>query len=170
MTYDRAYCLYPRATLGRKTTLALRVPTPNTSQYLRKYNDRGFDVVRLALPEHRELFALDCVRWVGDKHSWMIELLPVPSWPSWLQYVSPAAVTTWSVTMFLQDHHSVYYNIWTDEPSMFPLIIASDNVQEVIGECIEELGELVDEVNPTINGCDRFVFFVHEYETLFTSS
>ncbi|KAI0083663.1 hypothetical protein BDY19DRAFT_998391 [Irpex rosettiformis] len=154
ITFDMAYCLYPKATLIYQTTLVLKNPDFLVRKALSKYQRRGFTCRRL-IGEQGSLFLSDSVRWVGDSQTWTLSLPPLPTFGYEVPYVSPAATTTWSIVTCTQDYHRIHFHLWADEPSVFPLIIATDNMNEEVGDAVFEARYELEETNRTVNGADR---------------
>ncbi|KAI0083693.1 hypothetical protein BDY19DRAFT_858899, partial [Irpex rosettiformis] len=73
ITFDMAYCLYPKATLIYQTNLVLKNPDVLVRKALSKYRRRGFTCRRL-IAEQGSLFLPDSVRWVGDSQTWTLSL------------------------------------------------------------------------------------------------
>ncbi|KAI0323130.1 hypothetical protein GY45DRAFT_1212045, partial [Cubamyces sp. BRFM 1775] len=78
MSYEFAYCLFPRATLEERCTLLNRSSHDGERRIegMQKYRGRGFRVIESLgwdefLADSPFSFAL---RWVGDSHSWTIPL------------------------------------------------------------------------------------------------
>ncbi|KAI0716941.1 hypothetical protein C8Q76DRAFT_617621 [Earliella scabrosa] len=80
ITFSTAYCIFPRATLeGRQSLLSssTRGIYRNRGQALKKYKNRGFDVL-FSVPVHtsplgQPSFPLGW-RWLDDKHTWTMPL------------------------------------------------------------------------------------------------
>lgn len=162
ITYDYACCLYPKGTVVHKKALALKALTSSTRRGFTKYQNRGFDIQRLAKPEQQDLFCLDRIRWVGDGDAWNIELPVIYSIPPWERYLSPARATTWSIATFLEDRHCIHFYLWMDHRSVFPLIVASVGVHELVNHAADLLSFAFDEdADRTVNGDDEYVSLDH---------
>ena len=73
ITYEKAYCLYPKETIDKSISLVLKEYTTESYMAIKKYNLRGFkfyDVV----DEDEGDFKYREVRWVADNWSWVISL------------------------------------------------------------------------------------------------
>ena len=140
----------------QKKAIALKSLTDANRRGLNKYKQRGFTVWRLVPPEHESLFCLDRIRWVGDADAWCIEL-PTPSLlPIYAHYISPARTTTWSIGTFLEDRHCIHFYQWMNRPSVFPVVVASVGVYELV----TYLSQLYDwathgNTERTVNGGDE---------------
>ena len=82
ITHDKAYCLFPRATLDERRAMSHLSPVDwnDRSQSLvyDKYTARGYDLLHI-MPDDLKpggSFA-DGRRSVGDKKSWVLPILPV---------------------------------------------------------------------------------------------
>lgn len=77
ISWDRAYSLYPRATLEDHTGLYLRPDTheDHKKEIIAKYEKRGwtFCMSRGDLEKHDRAFT-NAIRWIGDSESWIIKL------------------------------------------------------------------------------------------------
>lgn len=156
ITYDYAFCLYPEATIKHKVTLALKRITASVDSCLNKYAIRGFDCIRVASPEQRAVFCLDKVRWAEDGHGWRIELPRLAMIPFGSDYTSPATVATWSIVTRVQDGHYIHFNIWShdEHPSIFPIIIATEFIQDIITDTFYTMVEHNDTDEKTCTGGD----------------
>ncbi|VDC03935.1 unnamed protein product [Peniophora sp. CBMAI 1063] len=81
ITHQRAYSLFPRATLIDRVTLAINTAGEGERWDIarQKYANRGWRVVdlgneSLALEESTDFQSMD--RWVGDSETWTVPLLP----------------------------------------------------------------------------------------------
>lgn len=79
ISYEKAYCLYPRATVHEHRTLVCGLnPSPNRPEALRKYLLRGFKIVRRINPNTCD----DIIdrsfpvgpRYIGDSQCWTLTL------------------------------------------------------------------------------------------------
>ena len=92
ITYNAAYCLYPRATLEAYTSLVLNGGNPGKVAALEKYAKRGWRAISNPSPLIQylapSLFYIGKSRWVCDKNTWTIPLSlegvkpPPPASPS----------------------------------------------------------------------------------------
>lgn len=97
ISWHKAYCLYPLATLEHRKGLRRRKHWQPAEEELHesdrlalaKYADRGFSIVRVGQrPAEDRLYLPNVVRRVGDAHCWTIPLdctgvtdsAPYPSW------------------------------------------------------------------------------------------
>jgi hypothetical protein len=78
ISYNAAYCLYPRATFEERRTLAMSVSTDGEAEALSKYAIRGwriqYDVFAHEEGKPQSSFYMHQTRWVDDKRSWVIPL------------------------------------------------------------------------------------------------
>ena len=137
ITYDYAFCLYPKATLTYNTNLALKQPIRAVRLCLSKYAARGFNCIRVAGPDCRDWFYLDKVRWVKDRYAWHMKLPLLPNLSSSDDYTSPAITTTWSITTIAQDGHNIHFYVLLKTPTTFPLIFATDHIKVMISNALD---------------------------------
>ena len=108
ITFNKAYCLFPRATLEAGRSLlssSTQGVYRNRGKALAKYTERGFDVA-FSLPPgdlaaRKPMFPLGW-RWLDDENSWVIPLdtfgVDVPSRPNQLSLPlvdDPSIVCNW---------------------------------------------------------------------------
>ncbi|KAI0684139.1 hypothetical protein BC835DRAFT_1293861 [Cytidiella melzeri] len=75
ISWDRAYCLYPRATLEDRTSLLVRRYGVLIRNIVTKYTARGWAFIYSCPASRRKDLALTFVpRWIGDGRSWVIKL------------------------------------------------------------------------------------------------
>ena len=111
IAYDRAYCLYPRATFEARLSLYLKTVEPRDVQVIEKYRARGWDFVHdwptlnpsTTMPYDPTIVPMQ-PRWIGDKHTWSIPLaltgvtLPAPySTVSPALETDPCFCTSWAI-------------------------------------------------------------------------
>lgn len=78
ITSDAAYSLYPRATFEERSALGTPA-SRHAATALQKYVQRGWRIYFLPPPDvianpAQSPFMLDQVRWVCDKHTWVVPL------------------------------------------------------------------------------------------------
>ncbi|KAJ3527305.1 hypothetical protein NM688_g8146 [Phlebia brevispora] len=73
VTYNMAFCLYPRATLGDRCSLVLRSDEVLDPSVMRKYVKRGFQFA-ISTRQEDVAFLPGQLRWLGDSHCWTIPL------------------------------------------------------------------------------------------------
>jgi hypothetical protein len=81
LSYNKAYSLYPRTTFDeRETLLTPRNPEHRDIRFhaIQKYRDRGWRVMQQPSLRNEPFYAFGS-RWIGDRHSWVIDLPPVPT-------------------------------------------------------------------------------------------
>ncbi|KAI0715614.1 hypothetical protein C8T65DRAFT_573015 [Cerioporus squamosus] len=110
ISYESAYCLFPRATLEERLTLlssSSKGIYRNRGEALAKYVERGFNVI-LTIPANSRQFSGPCSafplgwRWIDDDISWVVSLdmsgvnLPRPlnSQSSPVEH-DPSSITNW---------------------------------------------------------------------------
>lgn len=123
ISWDRAYCLYPRATFMHRTSLIFKKEMMHETAVLTKYTDRGYTFITKTpvQPPHPQCqHCSHCTegyhiqtslaaafpsdqRWIADTHSWVIRLstegVIQPDDPSTSSNLSqdPCYVTTWQM-------------------------------------------------------------------------
>ncbi len=125
ITFEKAYCLYPQATLTRGFNLALKPEDPILRAALRKYHDRGWVTLRLLSDTSGRMFQYDRVRWIEDRHSLVVPLAKPEDICAWPSYVSPLSVTTWSISMIPCEHHYINLEVFRKEPAIYPVFGAA---------------------------------------------
>jgi hypothetical protein len=152
ISWDAAYCMYPRASLeDRIALLAHRSGRKTTSRAYQKYQDRGFTMIKSFAKGDRAFPTKS--RWIDDEHSWVIQL-PDVDWtgPTTALSVSmskdPVAATNWRllrpsepfITFFIFRGYDLRYDfVLTDLEFMLhiretmwrPLLAEFKNWQEV---------------------------------------
>lgn len=113
ISYDAAYCLFPRATLEERRSLlswSSEARSVRREEALNKYSARGFHMLEFLdddvhfTPEQHRVFPFG-PRWLGDAHTWTIRLtssangvLPPPPNPySPAGSQDPVALTSFSM-------------------------------------------------------------------------
>ena len=78
ISYNAAYCLYPRATFEERRTVAMSVSTYGEAEALGKYAIRGwkilYDIWAHEENKPQSSFYMHQIRWVDDNKSWVIPL------------------------------------------------------------------------------------------------
>ncbi|KAH8092532.1 hypothetical protein BXZ70DRAFT_458900 [Cristinia sonorae] len=104
ISYEKAYCLYPRATLHFHETLVSGLnPSPGRPDALQKYLKRGFKLIRGLGPDTECKFPTR-KRFMGDSLSWTLSLdmegvdtrFPVPGTDTTLSH-DPVAMLSWKL-------------------------------------------------------------------------
>lgn len=158
ITYNTAYCLYPRATIDRHRSLLLRLPTNDTQRELDKYTSRGWKIVR-KLNKPVSCFKHTIVRWIGDKYTWAVRLggpvTPLEVSP----YLDPISVTTWallyapaSFTRMMQEGLGNEYRVY---PLVAPKALIEDKLRMLLLQNADELRRV--EMEESVIGYDRYV-------------
>ncbi|KAI0788952.1 hypothetical protein BC629DRAFT_1593441 [Irpex lacteus] len=156
ITYNTAYCLYPRATIDRHRSLLLRLPTNDTQRELDKYTSRGWKIVR-KLNKPVSCFKHTIVRWIGDKYTWAVRLggpvTPLEVSP----YLDPISVTTWallyapaSFTRMMQEGLGNEYRVY---PLVAPKALIEDKLRMLLLQNADELRRV--EMEESVIGYDR---------------
>lgn len=155
ITYNYAYCLYPKATLRASSSLLLKSSTEALWKAVRKYRSRGFEFKRLASADN-QYYDNGQVRCLLDAHTWAIPLPRINFDMEAVDRVDPVSLTTWSIATFPHDFHRVHYRVEDDEPGVFPLIVATNRLKDDFARvCLrqESLG-LFDGNERTLTGND----------------
>lgn len=109
IAFDRAYCMYPKATLETREALITRPHGFQVEKAIQKYSDRGWKMVRrFPITQYNiAVSAFGCgARYIEDEHSWSIPLnMEVGiTFPQSINQSSlpltrdPVACTTWTLT------------------------------------------------------------------------
>lgn len=159
ITFEKAYCLYPRATLNRFFNLILKPETPTLYRALRKYQNRGWIHFRLLSPTARSIFLDDRVRWVEGNGSLVVPLPAPVDVRHWPPYTSPLSVTTWSISLRAGEHYRLVSDLIRKEPAIYPLFGATGLVNTRLDAICTELWDTGNFVagHRTITGGDRYV-------------
>lgn len=155
ITYDRAYCLYPMATLRRHTNLLLQSIRDGARRSVVKYDKRGWRYVRTLAPDDAS-FVHTIVRWVCDPHTWVIPLHSPRTLAGWPLHVDPITVATWSVATWPANGHRIHCELYDRETFINPLIFATERIEQELDTIItrhESLNVFKDDV-PTLVGDD----------------
>lgn len=157
VTFEKAYCLYPKATLDRFFNLILKPETPTLYTAIRKYARRGWVPFRLLSETLGVVFRDRDIRWVEDKHSLVVPLPKLPDVNVWPPYYSPLSITTWSVSLLPFVHHRVNLLVLYKDPAIYPLAAAANIVSIKLDRFCLELWD-VDEFDGgqrTLAGNDK---------------
>lgn len=157
ITYNQAYCLYAKATTRGMVNLLLKEPSRAILLALDKYEERGYVTRRLVVARARCLFYEQDIRWVGDGQCWRMPLPWAPFSVEARTRVDPISATSWSLATYPVDYHRTHFRVCTDEPSVFPLVVGSTNVQEFYQRAIRTHGETeaFHENERTVTGGDK---------------
>ena len=134
ITYEKAYCLYPRETIDKSISLVLKEYTTESYMAIKKYNLRGFkfyDVV----DEDEGDFKYREVRWVEDNWSWVISLEDVGIGRGVLD---PTRLTTWSIMTVPSEHHRVHVKeiYGAKEDAFYPIMVATTVLKSEIKKAV----------------------------------
>lgn len=112
ISYDRAYSLYPYATLERRTGLTLPSPHPGATSLIAQYTARGWSFITDAQTLHDPKTCTSSwsttkhlprsfgsrPRWIADRHSWIVHLpldgVTVPAG----MFCDPCYASTWQLS------------------------------------------------------------------------
>ena len=77
IAFDAAYSLYPQATFEQRLSLGIASHNDRTAQFT-KYRNRGWQLISITPPQEKKArgapFHGDVIRWVCDRHSWVVPL------------------------------------------------------------------------------------------------
>ncbi len=173
ITYNKAYCLYPRATLLDSTGIILKSVNEAVRAAVDKYRRRGFTLVRVigrgdqsSITYHK-----DKVRVIRDGHTWTIDLPRINFDMEAVNRADPVSVTTWSMATFPGDFHRIHFRLVDDEPSVAPLVVATKELKDLIGTiCIRAAASgLFEEDERTVTGSNRYAIINRIILALLTS-
>ena len=141
ISYEKAYCLYPRATLHEHTSLVCESSTSRTRhrpEALQKYESRGFRLLEYIEPDETGMDPCFSVfhRYMGDSLCWTLPLnmegvtpgFTIPTTNITLSH-DPCSVTSWvlavrdpesskpEIVFKLRSHRSLYF--------MYPVVAAT---------------------------------------------
>ncbi|KAI0782597.1 hypothetical protein C8Q75DRAFT_504164 [Abortiporus biennis] len=104
ITFSKAYCLYPRATLEARRALVCRRLNMAGQTAIKKYEDRGWDMTFISEVNDPEWLFYQGPRWVGDDFTYTISLdMNGVEYPAPLTYRSapivkdPVVVQSWEL-------------------------------------------------------------------------
>lgn len=139
ITYEKAYCLYAKATLRANISLALREIDEDTLKAMGKYEKRGYQFRRLVPVHIPYLFQETDVRWMGDAHVFSVKLLKVSrssglkdepkDEPTSHGRIDPVATTSWTIATYPMDYHRVHFYHVNHEACIVPLVVAHQFIQ-----------------------------------------
>ena len=109
ITFNRAYCLYPLATLEQGISLACTRRRSDLESVFNKYHERGWETIRKTKVVQElgldQSFIMNIPRWLDDEDSWSIPLeynFPQPISPvnphSAALTRDPISATSWVLT------------------------------------------------------------------------
>lgn len=139
ITFDCAYCLYPRATLEDKISVIctdLSATVMDTAYT--KYWDRGWSVVSFdddILPSTLRSLRVDTTTWIGGGSVWSIpcpypsreEISPITPRSIRLTH-DPASVTSWTLHQTHKSVGRITYSCFCDPNLFYYYILANTNV------------------------------------------
>ncbi|KAI0825484.1 hypothetical protein BC629DRAFT_1277090 [Irpex lacteus] len=159
LTFDTAYCLYPRATIVEKKSLLLKDiedVKPGVRAAVRKYRRRGFTFIQLAEENDEELFHLKKVRWAMDLHAWSFDLPKLPQpYRLFTNYRSPAESTSWAITTYIDDYHRMRCDMWYDDPCIFPILHATIRIRSMFVDLLVKNEEYWVDMDHDVGGSDQ---------------
>lgn len=163
LTFDTAYCLYPRATIVEKKSLLLKNiedVKPGVRAAVRKYRRWGFTFIQLAEENDEELFHLKKVRWAMDLHAWSFDLPKLPQpYRLFTNYRSPAESTSWAITTYIDDYHRMRCDMWYDDPCIFPILHATIRIRSMFVDLLVKNEEYWVDMDHDVGGSDQWVLY-----------
>ena len=123
ITYNKAYCLYPREMIEKSISLVLTDYTDEVYMAMLKYDERGFTFYDI-VDEKKGDFKYREVRWVEDKWSWVLSLEDIGIGSG---VFDPTRITTWSILTVPSEHHRIHTKILytTNEDPVRPIMVAT---------------------------------------------
>lgn len=108
ISYEKAYCLFPRATLHEHRSLLINADSTDSAEETVTLQERGFEMfdyltARELLSNHASSSIVFGWRWIDDSASWVINLdtkdvvLPVAKSSSFAEQYDPVAICNFSV-------------------------------------------------------------------------
>ena len=77
IAFDAAYSLYPQATFEQRMSLCIASRNDRRAEF-KKYRNRGWKLILITPPQEKKSkgapFHGDVIRWVHDRHSWVVPL------------------------------------------------------------------------------------------------
>ncbi len=164
ITFDHAYCLYPKATLRLGLNLLLQSIRDGARASLMKYHERGWPYVRFLEPEDAA-FVHTIVRWVCDPHTWVIALHSPYAATDWPSHVDPVAVATWSIASWPANGHRIHCELYDRETFINPMVFATERIEQELDNIItrHESFNVFKDDSPTLIGDDLYVFDLHSF-------
>lgn len=108
------------------------------------------------------LFGGSRIRWALDEDSWCIPLTSAPFSFTPPHPLDPASTMTWSISTFPGDHHCTHFRVYEDYPSVFPIIVATQQLWDVVDYHVgrQERFALFKDLPRTLTGDDEYVILI----------
>lgn len=151
ITHERAYCLYPRETLVKKTVLLLGTYMFLFEDLVSKYTPRGFTFHAIAYGAE---FGIRHARWVEDARSFVVPLNPHRIYYPGGNLVDPIRLTSWSIRSTRDKHYSPFFRIvpyWLDT-YIGLLTVGSMKMEKLVLSCANLDGPERKEFAPLFPG------------------
>ena len=121
ITHDKAYSLYPRPTFEERRSLVYRGNTPERERALKKYEGRGWTIVKKITKEEsqdrRSAFYAG-LRYLGDRKCWTVPLNPELNLP-----VGHMDTHTWALSYNRGLDASMVYRIFGSRNLRFTYLV-----------------------------------------------
>ena len=112
IAFDAAYSLYPQATFEERMSLCIASCNDRRAEF-KKYRNRGWKLILITPPQEKKSrgapFHGDVIRWVHDRHSWVVpldtsELQPRPRLSPTSEYFAwdPVIYNSWKLVEWLR--------------------------------------------------------------------
>ncbi len=151
ISYNAAYCLFPRATLEECRSLISRISQERPirrAEGLIKYSARGFSMLQfldsdeLRTPKWSRSFTFG-PRWVGDPYTWIIPLdmegvlpPPPPNPYSSARSQDPVILTSFSVRYNSCDGAIMEFKIVKSPVLKFPIVTSGSDVVDYLNRVL----------------------------------
>lgn len=157
ITWDKAYCLYPRDTIGYGRTLFLQENNPAVQNEVEKYRRRGMKDYWIV---DSDKFHIRHVRWIEDPRTWVYTLEDLNLGISYPANIDPIRTTTWSISSVPEEHHRIHFHTvqHDGDNTIFPLVIATDFFKTYVKDqrlYMRRLGRIFPNDPPSMIGEDR---------------
>ena len=145
ITFDAAYCLYPRATVFAHQTLCLQESTVDNELAWNKYYLRGWEPVRYLFTANSP-FMHTCVRWIGDEHTWVLPLGNPSSNVLESAFKDPMSTTSWALLSVPGEYHRMHFHSYTGSPQIARLTVANREIVQGLEDIRRKNREILEAV------------------------
>lgn len=148
ITYEKAYCLFPYATLEERRALIVATDGPGQGPAMEKYRERGWEML-LSLSS-RERNSRDPsipfgFRFLGDRHTWTLPLdlngvaLPraINSGSSALSH-DPAIATSWVFKYVPDDGGDVDFKSVEDDRLLYTHLVHDNSISWLASKLLDK--------------------------------
>lgn len=136
ISYEKAFCLYPKGTFEEQCTLVTGCQSREKRQRaLDKYRDRGWEVLHNM---HRRRFHLvQRHRWICDRHTWIMPLdLDGVTPPPVSSYCDPLLATNWVLERKGFSGAKMTFDVILCHTRLFPIVNHDDFVLDMVSRML----------------------------------